>query len=310
MSGNAVRSWIAMLILTGAAGCGHPPASPRALVAGGDAGGIARAQPAEEHFDASALDQAAGDAAANALQALVVLRHGHLVYQRYGHSVDAQSMLDLGDFAQVLTGLLTGIAVHDDVFPLPVRSAFEPEQLRDAIERGTHHSYADYLSVHLWRQLNAAPAWIALSAPGAAVPADCCLHARVLDWMRVAALLVQDGRFEGKQLVPPGWVARMRQPVSADAKRGFGIELAAGAHGAEAIAADDAFFVRGPGHWRLWLMPSVQLAVLFGSQGQDAASASNDWDETRVPNLVLRALAEPAKPRDAASTWQQLVPGH
>jgi CubicO group peptidase (beta-lactamase class C family) len=313
MSSNVVR-WrsaaISTLILTGLAGCASPSDGPRALVPGGDGGGIARAQPAEEHFDAAALDQAAKDPAASALQALVVLRHGHLIYERFGHGVDAQSVLDLGDFAQALTGLVTGIAVHEDVLPLPMRSAFEPARLRDAIEQVTHRSYADYLSAHLWRQLNAAPAWIALNAPAAAAPADCCFHARVLDWMRVAALLVQDGRFEGKQVVPPGWVARMRQPVSLDGERGFGIELPVAAHGAEAIAADDAFFVRGPGHWRLWLIPSLQLAVLFGSQAQQSATGSNDWDETRVPNLVLRALSDPAKPLDVASKLQQLVPGH
>jgi len=175
MNGTAVR-WLSSLILAGVASCTHQADSPRALVPGGDAGGIAHAQPSEEHLDAAALDQVATDPAASALQALVVLRHGHLVYERYGHGVDAQSMLDLGDFAQLLTALVTGIAVHDDVFALPARSGFEPGGLRDAIERGSHQGYADYLSTHLWRQLNAAPAWIALNAPGATPPADCCFH--------------------------------------------------------------------------------------------------------------------------------------
>jgi hypothetical protein len=311
MNGVAVR-WLSMLMLmlAGVTACTHPASSPRALVPGGDAGGIARAQPSEEHMNAAQLDQVAKDPAASALQALVVLRHGHLIYEHYDHGVDAQSMLDLGDFAQALTALLAGIAVHDDVFPLPARTGFDPDALRDAIERGTHQGYADYLSAHLWRQLNAAPAWIALSAPGAAPSAACCLHARVLDWLRVAELLAQDGRFEGKQLVPQGWVERMRQPVSSDGRRGFGVELPPSAHGAEAFAANDLFFLRGPGHWRLWLVPSLQLAVLFGSRSPQSAANPGDWDETRVPNLVLRALSEPAKPLDGASKLQQLVPGH
>ena len=100
------------------------------------------------------------------------------------------------------------------------------------------------------------------------------------------------------------------------AREGFGIELAAAAHGAEPFATDDVFFVRGPGHWRLWLMPTLKLAVLFGSQSRSVtapvaassaeaarlgagAGAAPVWDETRLPNLVIRAVAE--RPRRAAS---------
>jgi hypothetical protein len=57
-------------------------AGPRAGVTGGDAGGLARAQPAEEHFDAAALERVTGDAAAAELQALVVMRHEHVVFER------------------------------------------------------------------------------------------------------------------------------------------------------------------------------------------------------------------------------------
>jgi CubicO group peptidase (beta-lactamase class C family) len=309
MSRAALRS-LAILLAMFLAGCAPSADSPRALVQGGDEGGIPRTSPSEEHFDAAALEQLGKDAAASGLQALVVLRHGYIVLDRYGHGVDAQSVLDLGDFAQVLTALVAGIAVHDDVFPLPARAVFDPGSLRDSIEQGADRSYADYLSAQLWRRLNAAPAWISLSAPGAPAPADCCFHARVYDWMRVAELLVSDGRFEGKQLVPPGWVTRMRQPVSADHRQGFGVELSAAAHGAEAFAADDVFFVRGPGHWRLWLIPSLQLAVLFGSESQKSSATPDAWDETRIPNLVIRAVSEASKPTSAASKLQQLVPGH
>jgi hypothetical protein len=297
-----------------ATACSQRAEGPRAVVTGGDAGGIPRVQPAEEHFDSAALERVSTDATASGLQALIVLRHGYIVFDRYGHGVDAQSMRDLGGFAQVMVALVTGIAVQEDVFPLPARSAFEPTSLRDAIESGAHQAYPDYLSFHLWRRLNASPAWIALTAAGSPAPADCCLHARVFDWMRVGELLAEDGRFEGKQLVPPGWVARMRQPAVADESRGFGVQLPAGAHGAEAFAADDVFFLRGPGHWRLWLVPSLQLAVLFGADGRsndaEAGAGADGWDETRLANLVIRAISDPSKPANAASRLNQLVPGH
>lgn len=294
--------------LLGIAACSRPPAAPRAVVQGGDAGGLPRVQPAEEHLDIGALKSVGEDGAAKGLQALIVLRHGHIAYDRFGHGLDATSEEDLGEFAQALLALVSGIALQEDRFPLPVRDGFDPAQLRDAIQNASHHTYAEYLSQRLWRRVNAAPAWIAYQQ-GAAVPADCCFHARLLDWMRIADVLVEDGFFEGKQLVPKGWVARMRQPIAADGLRGFGVNLPASAHGAESFAADDVFFLRGPGHWRLWLVPSLGLAVLFGAEAWETDTAT-PWDETRVLNLVLRGVSDPPAATDPASKLKGLVPGH
>ena len=296
---------------------GRQAGAARVLVGGGDAGGMARVSPLQEHLDSAALEDASRDTAAEGLQALIVLRHGYIVYERFGHGYDAGTVIDSGAFAQVLLALAAGIAAHDDRLSLQSLNGFDPVRVRDAIEAGTRQSYPDYLSQRLWRRLNAAAAWIdtpATGAPGvpgatapvpAAVPADCCFHARVLDWLRVAAVLLDDGRFEGKAVVPAGWVERMRRPVSASGSEGFGVELASAAHGAEAFAAEDVFFLRGPGRWRLWLMPTLNLGVLFGSASQLPA-----WDETRLPNLVIRAVSERAPQRDTGSQLRQLVPGH
>jgi hypothetical protein len=282
----------------------------RVPVNGGDAGGLPRVLPQQAHIDAGALERASRDAAADGLQALVIVRHGYIVFERYGHGISADSMIDSGGFAQVLLALVTGIAAHDNSLPLLTLNGFDAPRLRSAIEAGTHQSYPDYLSLRLWRRLNAAPAWIALPGAGeggsASAPADCCFHARLTDWLRVAGVLLDDGQFEGKAVVPAGWVARMRHPVSASGRDGFGVELAAAAHGVEPFAADDVFFVRGPGRWRLWLMPALDLGVLFGSQ----AAAAADWDETRLANLVIRAVAERPEQRSSGSQLQQLVPGH
>jgi CubicO group peptidase (beta-lactamase class C family) len=298
-----------LLIALGVAACSHSD-GPRVEVGGGDAGGLARAQPVVERFDAAALERASTDPAAQALRAFIVMRHEHIVFERYGHGIDARSVLDLGGFVRALTALAAGIAVHDDLFPLPARSGFDPAQLRASIESGSQQRYADYLSINLWRPLNAAPAWISVTAAGAPIPADCCFHAQLMDWMRVAGLLAQEGRFEGRQLVTPDWIARMRRATTADGKRGFGVELSSAAQGAEAFEADDVFFLRGPGHWRLWLVPSLQLAVLFGAQDNQPAANSAAWDETRLPNLVIRALSERPSRADNATKLQQLVPGH
>jgi hypothetical protein len=282
----------------------------RAPVSGGDAGGLARADPASEQLDAADLAQAAAAAAAEpGFQALIVMRHEHIVFERYSHGTAADTVIDSGPMAQGVLGLLVGIATRDDFLPRTGFGGFRAEPLRTAIETAARTAYADYLGRKLWRPLNAAPAWIALPAPGSATPADCCLHARVLDWMRVAGVLVGDGVFEGTTIAPEGWVARMLRPISADGLHGFGVELAGAAHGLEPLQLSDAYFQRGTGHWRLVMAPGAHLALLFGAPGAaDAAAAA--WDETRIANLVFHALRDLPAPNGPSTLLQRLVPAH
>ncbi len=291
-------------------------------VAGGDGGGLPRARPEQERFDAAALERVPHDRVAEGLQALVIMRDDHIVFERYGHGLTADSVIDSGHFAAVLLALAAGVASNEGQLGAAALSGFEPDALRTAIEQGSQLHYEVYLSRHVWSRLNAAAAWIALPANGAAVPADCCFHARVLDWLRVASTLLGDGRFEGTQVLPSGWVQRMARPLAvnpspgataaAGSGSGFGVELAAGAHGAEPFAAEGVFFLRGPGRWRLWLAPGLHLAVLFGAATPKSGTAASDvdWDETRLPNLVVRALSDRPAQSSERSELQQLVPGH
>ncbi|HEX4025226.1 MAG TPA: hypothetical protein VHX52_11075 [Steroidobacteraceae bacterium] len=282
-------------------------------VRGGDGGGLPVAPPGDEHLDAAALELAARDPAAAGLAAFIVMRHGHVIFERFGHGLHADSVIDSGPFARVLVALAAGIAEQDGALPGTALFGFDPSRLRDAIESGTHRSYADYLSSRLWSRLNAGPAWIALPAAGATPPADCCFHARVIDWMRVAGLLVDDGSFEDTQVVGRGWVARMRRPLSPRSREGFGVQLAPAGPAPRGFDAADVFFVRGPGRWRLWLVPSLRLAVLFGAAGGASgapAGAGTGWDETRLPDLVISAITDRSASPQGQSLLQQLVPGH
>jgi hypothetical protein len=290
-----------------------PPAA-RVVVDGGDGGGLPRALPAYERMDMAALEHAAQDSAAAALQVFVVMRDGEIVFERFGNALAADTQIDSGALAQVLVALAAGVATTDGLMAPATLQGFDANAWRAALEAGTQQRYESYLSRNLWSRLNAAPAWIQLPATGAPTPADCCFHARVLDWMRIANLLVDDGRFEGKQIVPRGWVQRMQRPISLDAVRGLGVELAASAHGVEPFATGGVFFVRGPGRWRMWLVPQLKLAILFGAGTPGAATSGVDmhavWDETRLPNLVVRAVNDrPVQPGDATDL-QRLVPGH
>jgi hypothetical protein len=309
MRRQALLAGICGIVLLGAALIGwrslrSTPPAPRLVVHGGDGGGLPRAQPQEESFDAAALERVSSDAAAAGMQALVVMRHGHLVLDRYGHGVSAQSDIDGGGFARVLPALLLGIAVHDGILSTQSLGDYDANRVSAALAAASHQSYPQYLSQRLWRRINASQAWVALPADGASAPGDCCLHARVTDWMRLAGVLLEDGRFEGARVVPAGWVEHMRRTLAADGTAGAGLLPGSAARGVEAFASNDVFYLRGPGHWRLWCMPGLQLAVLFGS------ALDTPWDETRLPNLVMRAMGDLAGAPGASSKLQQLVPGH
>jgi hypothetical protein len=300
----------ALLLL--ALGCTQT-STPRVAVAGGDAGGLPRALPAEERIDAAALERALQDPTAARLAVFVVMRDEYLVFEHYGRGFAADSVVDGGHFSEGLIAMAAGAAAQQGVLSADAMHGFDPGSLRAAIESGTRQRYESYLSQKIWNPINAAPAWIELPANDAPTPADCCLHARVLDWMRVAGLLVGDGRFEGRQVLPPGWTQRMARPLSLDAVRGFGLQLAPAAHGAEPFATPGVMFLRGPDHWRLWLVPSLKLAVLFGASAPTPASGTaraDDWDEVRLANLVIRAVSDrPPQPGDMTDL-QRLVPGH
>lgn len=282
-------------------------------IAGGDGGGLPLAQPSDEHLDVVALDRGRADPAAAGLVAWLVLRHGHLVSEHYGHGLGRDSMVDLGPAAGALVALLAGASVRDRALTLQQIGEFDPNAWKAAIEGATQRPYAELLSRRIWSPLNAARAWIALPAAGAAVPADCCLHARLQDWLRLGAVLTDGGAFEGTQIVPPDWVARMLA-------QGLGVEPASSAHGTAPFAVDDMVFLRGPGRWRLWLSPSLHLSVLFGSvagaptaaaarPAPRSASGRDNWDETRLPNLVIEAVTDRSTQRNE-SLLQQLVPHH
>jgi CubicO group peptidase (beta-lactamase class C family) len=189
-----------------------------------------------------------------------------------------------------------------------VEKSADPQLLALVIERATHQRYADYVSQALWRRLGAGDAWLWLDRAGGTTHADCCMLAQQGDWIRVGELLLRDGNYRGSEVIRPGWVTLMRSPSSADADHGSYVRL--GAHvpvGHEPYARPDVFVVEGgKGGNRLWVVPSMQIAILCtGSpEGRDAG-----WEETRVPNLVMHAAHDylPAAP---ATDVSSMVPAH
>jgi CubicO group peptidase (beta-lactamase class C family) len=334
-----------------------------------------RVGPEAEHLDPAALQAAAQYAGAQDTRALIVGRHGHIVFEKYWHDADFDTAIDAGAFNSTLTALMVGMAIGDRKIALPgepvanyiesfqernratitledllhmtsglaaaastrdwlardIRSeclerdraavpgsrwqpqACDPQLLAHIIERASGKQYSAYVSDKLWKPLGAGDAQLMLDHEGGTAHASCCLRARLGDWMRIAQLLANDGKFEGEQILPPGWVRTMLTPSKANPRFGYqvwrGEPFMPGEDASEPYAMEDTFELKGNGKTRLWLVPSMSLSILrVGSDDESDAS----WDDSRIPNLIIRGASD-YRPKGATSSdvdIKNLVPNH
>jgi CubicO group peptidase (beta-lactamase class C family) len=239
-------------------------------------------------------------------------------------SQDPRGAITVRNLLQMTSGLarpvgfesssdLAGLLLRTPLATAPGRTrteqAADPQLLALTVERAARERFAEYVSRALWRRLGAADAWLRLDRPGGLPHADCCLLAHQGDWIRIGQLLLGDGNYRGAEVIRPGWVRLMRTPTQADPGYGAYVRLAArAARGEEPFATNDVFVVEGAGGNRLWIVPSLQLAILCtgAPAGRDAT-----WSDSRIPNLIIRAARDYAPPPTRPGTdVSALVPGH
>ena len=239
-------------------------------------------------------------------------------------SHDARGEITVRNLMQMSSGLARGASggnsrdlsaalLHTPLAGTPgvtrVDQPSDPQLLALVIERATGQRYASYLSQALWRRIGAADAWLRLDRPGGTVRADCCMLAHQGDWIRIGQLLVHDGNYRGDEVLRPGWITLMRTPAQSDPRYGAYLRVRwTPVPGQEALAARDVFAVEGEGGNRLWLVPSLQIAILCTGPagGRDVA-----WDDSRLPNLVIRAARDALPPAaQPGGDVSALVPGH
>ena len=251
------------------------------VIHGGDGGGLPRAVASQEGFDERALHSAWAYADTQGMRALLIMRHGHLVLEQYARGADGDALVGGSELDHALLMLAAGVAVERYGMAMAAGERCDEACLMHTLTTASGQDYPSFLSREVWQPLNAAPArWL---APG--------VRARASDWLRVAGLVLQDGRFEGTQVVPPGWVARLGGTPPAS--------------GAEPFAAGEVVLLRGAGATRLWLVPRLDLAILSVADAQPPGAAV---DETRLPRMVMRSLRD--LPAAGGAGLNDLVPGH
>lgn len=89
-------------------------------------------------------------------------------------------------------------------------SSGDTQLLGLVLERATGLPLAKYAETRLWQPMGAAfdASWSLDSARSGLPKAFCCLNARAVDYARLGLLFLNQGRVDGRPVVPAGWVAR------------------------------------------------------------------------------------------------------
>jgi CubicO group peptidase (beta-lactamase class C family) len=225
-----------------------------------------------------------------------------LEVQPTGAPVDIRTVASNKDLCLAYCGDVVRAALNYEL-SRPPGSWFQDAQentqlLALVIERAMSMPIQVLLSERVWQPIGASDAAYQFDRPGGTARVMCCMRARPMDWARLGLLLSQDGRWEGRQVLPAGWVKAMSTPSPRNPNFGIGLWLGTpyvakrshmeGEPGtipqSEPFLADDVRMLEGGGFRMMFVVPSRQLVIL--RHGQQVA----DWDSAFLVNTVLRGL--------------------
>ena len=223
------------------------------------------------------------------------------------------SGIDFPTFAFGSLGPMMGLLIGQDMRPTtleqeavePPATSFEynsinPLILGLVIENATGRPYAEYFSEALWKPLGAGDAWVQMDTAGGMARSYCCLDIPARGWLRLGLLHLDNGRANGRQVVPGKWIAAIRTPGPNNPNYGFLTWLGTehveqrvynsraslrGYH-SEPFAADDVAYFDGFGGQRVYIIPSADMVIVR------TGALATDWDDARLPNILLGGLRQ------------------
>ncbi len=169
------------------------------------------------------------------------------------------------------------------------------------LQRATGAPYATFLSDSLWRPLGASDAYVALDKPGGIPHTPASLLAKPEDWVRIGALILDDGVVNGHRVVSSDWLKEMSAPSPANPNYGFQIWRAAPYNpnraystsapvftvkAANPFIADDMLYFDGAGARRVYVSKKYGLVILR------LGDTDLSWDDSWLPNAVVGALED------------------
>ena len=214
-------------------GTAEPPVGqiePRVVVRGSTDNAIPVATPESEGIHGQAVADAIDAARKQGVNALVVHRHGHRVISWFGEGMNGSTQLAGGQLSPIFLVLATGaladsrqVEFEQAVMEIETLMARAGEGWRnpwspDARSRfrlatppaflmsDIEGSLANTLSLRIWQPMEAGDAYL-WGSDDNQLRLDCCVAARLDDWMRVGDLLLRGGEYEGAaSCLPTGFV--------------------------------------------------------------------------------------------------------
>lgn len=171
------------------------------------------------------------------------------------------------------------------------------------IERATGRRYAQFMSTEILAPIGAPGGSVWINRPEGVAHAGCCLLIPAESWLRLAVLLVDDGMWAGRRLLPAGYVDEMKTGTPQNVHAGLGVYAGtpfAARRGAfnpdlplkgtlhsEPYAAPDLYLFDGNANQVVYIVPSQRLVIL---RTGDAPPPAPEWDNAFLPNTILRAI--------------------
>ncbi|KEO98519.1 hypothetical protein EH32_05240 [Erythrobacter litoralis] len=181
------------------------------------------------------------------------------------------------------------------------------ELVAPVIERATGMRYGKYLTEALLEPIGAMGGDIWVNREGGTAHSGCCLLLPAQSWVRMAMLVMADGVWEGERLLPEGYAQAMRTATAENPHYGMGVWVA-GPYVAERGFAHpsvpygkvahrepyldkDLVLFDGNANQVVYMIPSQDMIVL---RTGDAPPRDAPWDNTVIPNLLIRDAAAQA----------------
>lgn len=168
------------------------------------------------------------------------------------------------------------------------------------LERATGRPYTEYLSEKLWKPLGNRSARVWLNRPGGEPHLDASLFAAPADWLNIGVMLLNRGKFGGKQIVPASFIDELRRPSATNPNWGFTYlghphapvrrmatdeRVTYVVKSSEPFDAEDTYYLDGYGGQRIYVVPSRDLVVVRVGE-----VARDKWDNSKLPNIVMRGI--------------------
>ncbi|MDG2241932.1 MAG: serine hydrolase [Rhodospirillaceae bacterium] len=204
---------------------------------------------------------------------------------------------------------------HDDViineYPLTHKpgerydySNATSEMVAPLIERATGVRYGEWVSEQILKPIGAKGGQIWLNRPGGTAHSGCCILLPAETFLRLGLLSLFDGIWDGKRLLPEGYVAESRTATPQNEWAGMGLYVAGRytkergaanpdvprmnvAPHAERYLAADLYLYDGNANQVVFIVPSEDMVILrVGNQ----PPRDMPWDNTVLPNTTMRGI--------------------